>query len=140
MGNVRRIYVEKKEPFAVKAKELHEELKNYLGINVSQVRVFIRYDVENISDEVFARACRTVFSEPPVDDLYEETIEIPENGRVFSVEYLPGQFDQRADSAVQCVKFLDENQDPVIKTAVTYLIIGDVSDEAFDRIKSYCIN
>ena len=103
MGNVRRIYVEKKQPFAVKAKELHEELKNYLGIDVENVRVFIRYDVENISDEVFARACKTVFSEPPVDDLYEETIEIPANGRVFSVEFLAGQFDQRADSAVQCV-------------------------------------
>ena len=69
MGNVRRIYVEKKEPYAVKAKELHDELKNYLGIDVAKVREFIRYDVENISDEVFARACKTVFSEPPVDDL-----------------------------------------------------------------------
>ena len=140
MGNVRRIYVEKKEPFAVKAKELHEELKNYLGIDVDKVRVFIRYDVENISDEVFARACRTVFSEPPVDDLYEETIEIPEGSRVFSVEFLPGQFDQRADSAVQCVQFLDENENPVIKTAVTYLIQGNVSEEDFTRIKAYCIN
>ncbi len=140
MGNVRRIYVEKKEPFAVKAKELHDELKNYLGIRVSQVRVFIRYDVENISDEIFQKACRTVFSEPPVDDLYEETIEIPAGGRVFSVEYLPGQFDQRADSAVQCVEFLNENEKPVIRTAVTYLIVGDVSDEEFDRIKAYCIN
>ncbi len=140
MGNVRRIYVEKKAPFAVKAKELHEELKNYLGIDVRNVREFIRYDVENISDEVFARACKTVFSEPPVDDLYEETIEIPANGRVFSVEFLPGQFDQRADSAVQCVQFLDENENPIIKTAVTYLIEGDVSEEDFARIKSYCIN
>ena len=140
MGNVRRIYVEKKAPFAVKAKELHEELKNYLGINVNSVRVFIRYDVENISDEVFAKACRTVFSEPPVDDLYEETIEIPADGRVFSVEFLPGQFDQRADSAVQCVQFLNENENPIIKTAVTYLIQGDISEEEFARIKSYCIN
>jgi len=140
MGNVRRIYVEKKAPFAVKAKELHEELKNYLGIDVDNVREFIRYDVENISDEVFARACKTVFSEPPVDDLYEETIEIPANGKVFSVEFLPGQFDQRADSAVQCVQFLDENEEPIIKTAVTYLIEGDVSEEDFARIKSYCIN
>ena len=140
MGNVRRIYVEKKEPFAVKAKELHEELKNYLGIDTKEVRVFIRYDVENISDEVFAQACKTVFSEPPVDCLYEETIEIPKDGRVFSVEYLPGQFDQRADSAVQCVKFLDENEEPIIKTAVTYLIRGDMDEEEFSRIKAYCIN
>ena len=141
MGNVRRIYVEKKAPFAVKAHELQEELKNYLGINdVEAVRVFIRYDVENISDEVFAKACKTVFSEPPVDDLYEESIEIPAGSRVFSVEYLPGQFDQRADSAVQCVKFLDENEEPVIRTAITYLIIGNVTEEEFARIKSYCIN
>ena len=141
MGNVRRIYVEKKAPFAVKAHELQEELKNYLGINdVEAVRVFIRYDVENISDEVFRKACKTVFSEPPVDDLYEENIEIPVGSRVFSVEYLPGQFDQRADSAVQCVKFLDENEEPVIRTATTYLIIGNVSEEEFARIKAYCIN
>lgn len=140
MGNVKRIYVEKKKPFAVKATELHEELKNYLGIYVDEVRIFIRYDVENISDEVFARACKTVFSEPPVDDLYEENIELPEGGRVFSVEFLPGQFDQRADSAVQCVKFLNENEEPVIKTAVTYLILGDITEEEFARIKAYCIN
>ena len=140
MGNVRRIYVEKKEPFAVKARELHEELKNYLGINVEGVREFIRYDVENISDEVFAKACRTVFSEPPVDHLYEENIEVPANGRVFSVEFLPGQFDQRADSAVQCVQFLKESEEPVIRTAVTYMILGTITDEEFGRIKAYCIN
>jgi len=140
MGNVRRIYVEKKEPFAVKAKELHEELKNYLGINVEGVREFIRYDVENISDEVFASACRTVFSEPPVDDLYEESIEVPADGRVFTVEFLPGQFDQRADSAVQCVQFLKESEKPVIRTAVTYMILGKITEEEFDRIKAYCIN
>lgn len=140
MGNVRRIYVEKKEDFAVKAKELHEELKNYLGINVEGVREFIRYDVENISDEVFAKACRTVFSEPPVDILYEEKIEVPAGGRVFSVEFLPGQFDQRADSAVQCVQFLKESEEPVIRTAVTYMILGDITEEEFDRIKAYCIN
>ncbi|MGN0431494.1 MAG: phosphoribosylformylglycinamidine synthase [Lachnospiraceae bacterium] len=141
MGNVRRIYVEKKEPFAVKAKELHEELKNYLGIDgLNKVRVFIRYDVENISDEVFEKACRTVFSEPPVDDLYRENIELGATDRVFSVEFLPGQFDQRADSAVQCVKFLKEDEEPIIRTAVTYVIGGDVSDEEFAKIKSYCIN
>ncbi len=141
MGNVRRIYVEKKEPFAVKAKELHEELKNYLGIDgLTKVREFIRYDVENISDEVFEKACRTVFSEPPVDDLYMENIELGEGDKVFSVEYLPGQFDQRADSAVQCVKFLKEDEEPIIRTAVTYVISGNVSDEEFVKIKSYCIN
>ncbi len=140
MGNVRRIYVEKKAPYAVKAKELHEELKNYLGIEATGVREFIRYDVENISDEVFEKACKTVFSEPPVDDLYLEKIDIPANAKVFSVEFLPGQFDQRADSAVQCVRFLKEDEDPVIRTAVTYMIIGDITEEEFAKIKAYCIN
>ena len=141
MSKVRRIYVEKKAPYAVKAAELKGDLKNYLGLdNVEAVREFIRYDVENISDEIFEKACKTVFSEPPVDDLYEETIEIPAKGHVFSVEYLPGQFDQRADSAVQCVQFLKEDENPIIKTAVTYMIIGDISEEEFAKIKSYCIN
>ena len=141
MGNVRRIYVEKKAPFAVKAKELKGDLKNYLNLKtIEDVRIFIRYDVEHISDEVFERACRTVFSEPPVDELYREEIAVPEKGRVFSVEYLPGQFDQRADSAVQCVKFLNEEENPIIRTATTYLITGSLTDEEFEQIKSYCIN
>ncbi len=141
MGNVKRIYVEKKAPFAVKAKELKEEISSYLGITgVEAVRVFIRYDVENISEETFEKALDSVFSEPPVDILYKETIEVPANGKVFSVEYLPGQFDQRADSAVQCVKFLKEDEDPIIKTATTYLITGDVSADEFEKIKSHCIN
>ena len=141
MSNVRRIYVEKKEPFAVKAKELQEDISGFLGIKgIENIRVFIRYDVENISDSTFDAACNTVFSEPPVDILYQETIEIPEGSRVFSVEFLPGQFDQRADSAVQCVKFLQEEEEPIIKTAVTYLLIGDVTNDEFEKIKAYCIN
>ncbi len=140
MDNVRRIYVEKKKPFAVKENELHEEFKNYLGISVDEVKVFIRYDVENISDECFEKACKTVFSEPPVDDLFFEDFERPEGARVFSVEFLPGQFDQRADSAVQCVKFLNENEEPIIQTAVTYMILGNISDADFEKIKAYCIN
>ncbi len=140
MGTVRRIYVEKKEPFAVKAKELHEDIRSFLGIQTDGVRMFIRYDVENISDQVFERACKTVFSEPPVDEIYQESIEIPAGARVFSVEYLPGQFDQRADSAVQCVQFLKEDEKPLIRTAVTYMILGNISEEEFARIKAYCIN
>ncbi len=141
MGNVRRIYVEKKDSFAVKARELEEELVSYLGIDgLEKVRIFIRYDVENISEAVFEKACQCVFSEPPVDILYRERFDMPENSRCFSVEFLPGQFDQRADSAVQCVQFLKEDEEPIIKTAVTYLLIGDISDKAFDKIKAYCIN
>ena len=141
MGNVKRIYVEKKDPYAVKANDLKEQIGSYLGITgVEAVREFIRYDVENLSDETFERACQTVFAEPPVDILYRETIEVPANAKVFSVEFLPGQFDQRADSAVQCVKFLKEDEEPVIKTAVTYMVIGTISDDEFAKIKSYCIN
>ena len=138
MENVKRIYVEKKVPYAVKAKELKEEIENYLSIDsVENVRELIRYDIENLSEETIAIACKTVFSEPPVDILFEETFEVSEGAKVFSVEYLPGQFDQRADSAVQCVQFLNENENPVIKTAVTYLIEGNVSDEDFGKIKSH---
>ncbi len=141
MGNVKRVYVEKKAPFAVKAKELQEEIGNYLDIkSVTGVRIFIRYDVENLSDTVFEQALSCVFSEPPVDDYYLETIEIPVGNRVFSVEFLPGQFDQRADSAVQCIRFLKEDEEPVIRTAVTYMIAGDLTDQEFARIRSYCIN
>lgn len=118
MSNVRRVYVEKKPAYAVEAKELKHEISSYLGIQaVSAVRVLIRYDVENISDEVFEKACRTVFAEPPVDELFREKFDAAENARIFSVEYLPGQFDQRADSAVQCVQFLDEKAQPIIRSA-----------------------
>ena len=141
ISGVKRIYVEKKKEFAVKAVELKEELQGYLGIaGLEDVRVFIRYDVENISEDIFERACKTVFSEPPVDILVRETIDIPEGGRVFSVEYLPGQYDQRADSAVQCIQFLKEDEQPIIKTATTYLITGNISDGEFEAIKQHCIN
>ncbi len=141
MSNVRRVYVEKKPAYAVQAKELKHEISSYLGIkSTTNVRVLIRYDVENISDEVFEKACRTVFAEPPVDDLYLEKFEAAEGAKIFSVEYLPGQFDQRADSAVQCVQFLDGDAQPIIRSATTYVIEGNVTDEEFDAIKHHCIN
>ena len=141
MSNVRRVYVEKKPAYAVQAKELKHEISSYLGIkSATNVRVLIRYDVENISDEVFEKACRTVFAEPPVDALYLEKFEAAEGARNFSVEYLPGQFDQRADSAVQCVQFLDGDAQPIIRSATTYVIEGNVTDEEFDAIKHHCIN
>ena len=141
MSGVRRVYVEKKEPFAVAARQLKDDIEGFLGISeIRDVRILIRYDVENISDETFEKGCRTVFSEPPVDVLYRETIEIPAGTKAFSVEALPGQFDQRADSAEQCLQFLKEDEKPVVRTAVTYLLAGDLSDEDLDRIKAYCIN
>ena len=141
MSNVRRVYVEKRPDFAVAAKDLKHEISSYLGIkSVTAVRVLIRYDVENISDDVFEKACHTVFAEPPVDDLYLEKFDTAENSHIFSVEYLPGQFDQRADSAVQCVQFLNEDAQPIIRSATTYVIEGDISDEEFAAIKNHCIN
>ncbi len=141
MGEVRRVYVEKKIPYAVKARELKEEIGSYLGITeVSGVRVLNRYDVENLSEETFERAVRMVFAEPPVDILYRENLEIGDGTRVFCVEFLPGQFDQRADSAMQCLQFLNEEEEPVVRTATTYLIEGDITDQEFEKIKAYCIN
>ena len=141
MNSVKRVYVEKKQEFAVQAKELKQELKSYLGIQtVENVRVLIRYDIENISDATFETACNGIFSEPPVDILYKEEFEVKEGSRIFSVEYLPGQFDQRADSAVQCVQFIKEDEMPVIKSATTYVIEGAITDEEFAAIKAHCIN
>ena len=138
---VRRIYVEKKENYAAAAASLKADLKGYLGLNgLEEVRVLIRYDVENLDDEVFTEAEKCVFSEPPVDCLYEEDFPRKDTDRIFSVEYLPGQFDQRADSAVQCVQFMKEDASPIIRTATTYCFSGRLSDEEFDSIKNYCIN
>ena len=141
MNSVRRVYVEKKPEFAVQAKELLNEVKSYLGVkSVTNIRVLIRYDIENLSEATFERACNGVFSEPPVDVLYHEEFPYAETDKIFSVEYLPGQFDQRADSAVQCVQFIKEDELPVIKTATTYVIEGGVSDEELEAIKAHCIN
>ena len=138
--SVKRVFVEKKPEYAVRAKELQSEIRSYLGISgVTKVRELIRYDIENISGETYKKALVTVFSEPPVDDIYEEEFDL--NGaRTFSVEFLPGQFDQRADSAEQCVKLLNEEEEPIIRTAVTYAIEGTISDEEFAAIKKHCIN
>lgn len=141
MSKVRRVFVEKKPEFAVGAKDLRHEIRHYLGLKqVEDVRILIRYDVEHISDEIFDRACTVVFSEPPVDILYLEAFPMQENEIAFSVEYLPGQFDQRADSAVQCIQFLNETEQPIIRTAVTYVIKGKISEEELGKLKQHCIN
>ncbi|HBN55340.1 MAG TPA: phosphoribosylformylglycinamidine synthase, partial [Lachnospiraceae bacterium] len=138
---VRRVFVEKKEAFAVKAKELQEEIKSYLGIGtVTKVRVLIRYDVENISSDTFEKACHGIFGEPPVDLVYQESFDTDGASAVFGVEYLPGQFDQRADSAVQCIQFLNSSEEPVIRTATIYVIEGAVTEAELSAIKSFCIN
>ena len=141
MNKVRRIYVEKKEAYAIAAKDLRRELDKYLGIKgLDRVRVLVRYDIENVGDETYKAALNTVFSEPPVDYLYETEFKHSDSDRIFSVTFLPGQFDQRADSAEQCVKLLNESEEPVIRSATTYVLSGDISDEEFGKIKAYCIN
>lgn len=139
--SVRRIYVEKRQDYAVKAKELKDELKTYLGISgIDSIRILIRYDIDNISDEIYKKALVNVFSEPPVDNYYEEKIELAKEDRVFTVEYMPGQFDQRADSAVQCIKLLESDVEVLVKNATTYIVSGHISDDEFEQIKAYCVN
>ena len=141
MGTVRRVYVEKKAAFAGEAKDLGHEIRSYLGIGaLERIRILIRYDIENISDGVYEEAKTCVFAEPPVDILYEETFPLDDGERAFAVEYLPGQFDQRADSAVQCVRFLNENEDVLIRTATVYVCRGAISEAEWERIREYCYN
>ncbi|MCM1496925.1 MAG: phosphoribosylformylglycinamidine synthase [Clostridium sp.] len=140
MSKVKRVYVEKKPEYAVKAKELYNELTEYLDLKLERVRVLVRYDVENISDSTYEKALRTVFSEPPVDFVYETTFPYDKGDYVFSVEALPGQFDQRADSAEQCIKLLNEKEEAVVRCAATYVLTGAISGEEFARAKAYCIN
>ena len=141
MSKVRRVYVEKKPEFAGEARDLSHEIRHYMGVSgVTGVRILKRYDVENVSDEVFEKACHVVFAEPPVDILYQEEFPKAEDAKVFSVEYLPGQFDQRADSAVQCIQFLKGDEEPIIRTATTYVIEGNVSDADLAVVKKHCIN
>ena len=141
MSSVRRVYVEKKAPYAVKAKELADEIRGYLGVEtVTDVRVLIRYDIENLSDDTYNKALTTVFSEPPVDNVYEMTFESGADDFIYSVEFLTGQFDQRADSAEQCVKFFNAEEKPVIKSATTYVISGKLTDEQKEQIMGLCIN
>ena len=141
MSNVKRVYSEKKPEFAVKAKELSEEISSYLNIDtVTNVRVLVRYDIEGITEDTYRKALVTVFSEPPVDIVYEEDFEHRPGEHVFAVEFLPGQFDQRADSAVQCVKLLREDEDVEIKTATVYAVEGSLTDSQLESIKNFCIN
>ncbi len=140
MSKVRRIYVEKKDAYAVKAKDLKKQFKDYLGIKADNVRVLVRYDMEGVSESTYNKAKVTIFSEPPIDVVYEETFPMKENEQCFSQEYLPGQFDQRADSAEQCVKLLNEEETPLIKTATTYVVEGSISGEQMQTIREYVVN
>ena len=135
---VYRVFVEKKKELAQEAKSLLGEANDLLGIkNLKDVRVINRYDAENITSELFDYAKRTVFSEPQLD-IVSDDIEI--NGRCFAVEFLPGQFDQRADSAAQCIQIISQGERPLIRTAKIYILIGDITDADAQKIKKYVIN
>ena len=136
---VYRIFVEKKPELAHEANALYAELKNLIGIEgLTGVRVINRYDAENISAELFAKASRTVFSEPQLDITYAELH--AEGSTVFAVEYLPGQFDQRADSAAQCIQIISQGDRPTIRTAKVYVLDGTITEADLSEIKKYVIN
>ncbi len=141
MENVRRIYVEKKRGFDVRARETLTDLVENLGITeLKEVRLVIRYDVSGISDEEYMKARNLIFSEPPVDNAYDESIPVDPSSKMFAVEYLPGQFDQRAASAEECISILTEKKRPTVRSARVYILSGNISDEDVEKIKKYLIN
>ncbi len=135
---VYRIYVEKKQGFDLEAKTLLHELHSLLGISsVTDIRLLNRYDVEGVSEALFRQCVPTVFSEPPVDQTYEQC---PAADVVFAVEYLPGQFDQRADSASECIQLMSQGERPAVRTARVYLLQGNPTQQELAQIKKYVIN
>ncbi len=141
MKEVKRIFVEKKKGFDVEAQGVFEDLKSNLAIvGLSGVRVINRYDISGMTDEEYMSARGLIFSEPPVDNAYDEVIEIPAEDKVFAIEYLPGQFDQRAASAGECVSILTGKESPIIRSAKVYVLSGNISSDDVLRIKKYLIN
>ncbi|HWQ30809.1 MAG TPA: phosphoribosylformylglycinamidine synthase [Negativicutes bacterium] len=141
MNNVKRIYVEKKNDYAVSAKDLYNDIRDNLGIkSLTKLRIVNRYDISGITEEEYKSARNTIFSEPTVDNSYDEIFNTAKNERVFAMEYLPGQYDQRADSAAQCLQILTQKERPEVKTAKLIVLSGDISDIEFEKIKNYCIN
>ncbi|MGE5343700.1 MAG: phosphoribosylformylglycinamidine synthase [Candidatus Omnitrophota bacterium] len=140
---IKRIYVEKKKPFDIEAQTLHEELTQDLGIqNLKSVRFLNRYDIQGITDAEYTAARSTIFSEPPVDRVYDEALPVQKNEAVIAVEYLPGQYDQRADSAAQCIQIITRKQKPLIVAARLVLLQfnGPASEHDLSKIKTYLIN
>ncbi|NJA36102.1 phosphoribosylformylglycinamidine synthase, partial [Clostridioides difficile] len=138
---VRRVLVEKREGFDLEAKALKKDLVESLHIdNIENLRILNRYDVEGISEEVYENAAKTIFSEPNLDVVYYEEIPKLNDERVFAIEFLPGQYDQRGDWAAQCVQIVNQGIRPAINTAKVYILSGKITDEEFSKIKDYCIN
>ncbi|MBQ5439353.1 MAG: phosphoribosylformylglycinamidine synthase, partial [Clostridia bacterium] len=135
-----RIYVEKKPELAHEANTLCSDIKNLLGMNnLGNIRLLNRYDVDHIDEQLFNYAKETVFSEPQLDIITDDIVK-NENDVVFAVEYLPGQFDQRADSAAQCIQIISQKERPLVRTAKVYILSGNLTSEDVDRIKKYVIN
>ena len=138
---VRRVFVEKKRGFDIEAEHLCIELKQNLGIDgLSKVRIINRYDISGVSDEDYRKAVELIFSEINVDDVYEENLEIDKKDKVFAIEYLPGQYDQRADSAAQCIQIISQKERPTVKAAKVIVLNGEITDDEFSKAKNYCIN
>ena len=141
MSDVIRVFVEKKPGFDVEAQHILADLVENLGMkSVTDVKLLNRYDISGLSPAEFAQARGTIFSEPNVDNVYEETYEAPAGYRVFAMEYLPGQYDQRADSAAQCVQLLTQGERPQVLTARVVALGGSVTDEELERIEKYMVN
>ena len=137
---VYRIYVEKKAGLDNEARALMGEISAFLGIaSVEKVRIINRYDAENITEDLFDYAVNTVFSEPQLDNVYRE-LDTNDGAKVFATEYLPGQFDQRADSAAQCIQLISQGEKPDVASARVYMLYGNISDGEFERIKKHVIN
>ena len=138
---VRRIYVEKKKGYDIEAQGLFEDLKENLHLNgLIAVRVVNRYDVEGIDDDTYEAAKYTVFAEPAIDGAYDEMVSIDAGSHFFAVEYLPGQYDQRADSAAQCITLMNVDSEATVKFARVIILLGSISEQEFMAIKNYCIN
>ena len=141
-SSVRRVLVEKRPGFDLEAQSLKKDLIESLHIDtIENIRVLNRYDVEGLSEEVFYNAAKTIFSETNLDIVYYDELEnMDKDNKIFAIEYLPGQYDQRGDWAAQCIQIVNEGKRPNISTAKVYILSGNISDEDYYRIKSYCIN
>ena len=141
MAEIKRIYVEKKTGCDIEAGHLFADIKENLNISgLDGLRILYRYDIEGISDEAYETAKKTIFSEPPVDNIYEENAKLDGDEVSFGMEYLPGQYDQRADSAMQCIQIISGDDNAIVAAAKIYVLKGSLSSEDVNKIKGYCIN
>ncbi|MGM0603578.1 MAG: phosphoribosylformylglycinamidine synthase [Bacillota bacterium] len=141
MSEIKRVYVEKKDGYNIEAENILSDFRKSLSLDkLEDIRILNRYDISNISDSAFTDACKIILAEAPVDNIYYDKLEIKSDEKIFAVEYLPGQYDQRADSAEQCIQILNSRENPQVKTAQVFILKGDLSDKEIKKIKEYYIN